>query len=82
MRTGRTDMTVCWAETTVRDASLGRIRSVMEGLRAMNVTPDLAARSVAEEHLRSGDGGDCIEVADGFEGVMPVRDSKDPAVPP
>ncbi|MGC0316244.1 DUF397 domain-containing protein [Kitasatospora acidiphila] len=23
-------------------------------------------------------GGQCIEVADGFPGVMPVRDSKDP----
>ncbi|KPC61158.1 DUF397 domain-containing protein [Streptomyces chattanoogensis] len=29
----------------------------------------------------SGDGGDCIEVADGFAGVIPVRDSKDPAGP-
>jgi hypothetical protein len=26
----------------------------------------------------SDNGGQCIEVADGFEGVMPVRDSKDP----
>jgi hypothetical protein len=26
----------------------------------------------------SGNSGDCIEVADGFAGVMPVRDSKDP----
>ncbi|MDH6131024.1 hypothetical protein P3T37_000391 [Kitasatospora sp. MAA4] len=25
--------------------------------------------------------GDCIEVADGFVGVMPVRDSKDPDGP-
>ncbi|MDH6136742.1 hypothetical protein P3T37_006173 [Kitasatospora sp. MAA4] len=31
----------------------------------------------------SGGGGDqeCIEVADGFPGLMPVRDSKDPAGP-
>ncbi|MDH6138930.1 hypothetical protein P3T35_000919 [Kitasatospora sp. GP30] len=26
----------------------------------------------------SGNGGTCVEVADGFPGVMPVRDSKDP----
>lgn len=25
-----------------------------------------------------GDGGDCVEVADGLVGVLPVRDSKDP----
>ena len=29
----------------------------------------------------SGNSGDCIEVADGFVGVMPVRDSKDPQGP-
>ncbi|WP_377269635.1 DUF397 domain-containing protein [Peterkaempfera sp. SMS 1(5)a] len=29
----------------------------------------------------SGDGGDCIEVADGFPGAVPVRDSKDPHGP-
>ncbi|WP_329584191.1 DUF397 domain-containing protein [Kitasatospora sp. NBC_01250] len=26
----------------------------------------------------SGDSGDCIEVADGLPGLLPVRDSKDP----
>ncbi|MEU4115452.1 DUF397 domain-containing protein [Kitasatospora sp. NPDC028055] len=29
----------------------------------------------------SGGGGECIEVADGFTGVTPVRDSKDPHGP-
>ncbi|MER7754421.1 DUF397 domain-containing protein [Kitasatospora sp. NPDC097643] len=29
----------------------------------------------------SGGGGECIEVADGFPGVMPVRDSKNPNGP-
>ncbi|MGK4580233.1 DUF397 domain-containing protein [Kitasatospora sp. HPMI-4] len=29
----------------------------------------------------SQQGGACIEVADGFPGVVPVRDSKDPAGP-
>ncbi|MFB7127078.1 DUF397 domain-containing protein [Kitasatospora sp. NPDC056273] len=26
----------------------------------------------------SNNGGSCVEVADGYPGVMPVRDSKDP----
>ncbi|GAA2134809.1 hypothetical protein GCM10009760_12510 [Kitasatospora kazusensis] len=29
----------------------------------------------------SNGGGGCIEVADGFPGVVPVRDSKDPEGP-
>ncbi|MDH6108470.1 hypothetical protein P3T36_003886 [Kitasatospora sp. MAP12-15] len=29
----------------------------------------------------SGQGGECVQVADGILGVMPVRDSKDPAGP-
>ncbi len=29
----------------------------------------------------SGSGGQCIEVADGFPSLMPVRDSKDPQGP-
>ncbi len=29
----------------------------------------------------SGDSGDCIEVADGFPGLTPVRDSKNPGGP-
>ncbi|WP_395292470.1 DUF397 domain-containing protein [Kitasatospora hibisci] len=29
----------------------------------------------------SQQGGDCIEVAPGFAGVLPVRDSKDPSGP-
>lgn len=29
----------------------------------------------------SGQGGNCVEVADGFAGVLPVRDSKDPQGP-
>jgi len=28
-----------------------------------------------------GEGGSCVEVADGFPGIMPVRDSKDPEGP-
>ncbi|WP_097239732.1 DUF397 domain-containing protein [Streptomyces sp. 1331.2] len=29
----------------------------------------------------SNNGGNCVEVAPGFSGVMPVRDSKDPNGP-
>ncbi|MFD8755039.1 DUF397 domain-containing protein [Kitasatospora sp. NPDC059577] len=29
----------------------------------------------------SNNGGSCVEVAPGFPGVMPVRDSKDPSGP-
>ncbi|MEU8925794.1 DUF397 domain-containing protein [Kitasatospora sp. NPDC048545] len=29
----------------------------------------------------SGSGGQCVEVADGFTGIVPVRDSKDPSGP-
>ncbi|MEU0136709.1 DUF397 domain-containing protein [Streptomyces sp. NPDC006296] len=29
----------------------------------------------------NGDGGECLEVADGFPGLVPVRDSKDPDGP-
>ncbi|MGK4580943.1 DUF397 domain-containing protein [Kitasatospora sp. HPMI-4] len=29
----------------------------------------------------SGSGGECVEVADGFPGIRPVRDSKDPEGP-
>nr|WP_199523396.1 DUF397 domain-containing protein [Kitasatospora sp. MBT66] len=29
----------------------------------------------------SGETGDCVEVADGVPGVLPVRDSKDPSGP-
>ncbi|MFB8170675.1 DUF397 domain-containing protein [Kitasatospora purpeofusca] len=30
---------------------------------------------------RSGQGGDCVEVAPEFPGLVPVRDSKDPQGP-
>ncbi|GGU58476.1 DUF397 domain-containing protein [Kitasatospora aureofaciens] len=37
------------------------------------------ARWVKSRH--SGNGGNCVEVAPDFPGVMPVRDSKDPEGP-
>lgn len=40
---------------------------------------------MADQWIKSsysaGNGGDCIEVAPGFPGVVPVRDSKDPHGP-
>ncbi|MDH6133988.1 hypothetical protein P3T37_003387 [Kitasatospora sp. MAA4] len=39
--------------------------------------PDLTAASWRKSTY-SGNGGDCIEVADGFPGAVPVRDSKNP----
>lgn len=68
-------------EALSESASQGMIRSVMEGLRTMNTTLNLDAASWRKSTYSTGDGGECIEVADGFEGVMPVRDSKDPAGP-
>ncbi len=42
--------------------------------------PDLGG-AVWRRSSFSGQGGDCVEVAGGFPGLMPVRDSKDPEGP-
>ncbi|MFJ7907411.1 DUF397 domain-containing protein [Kitasatospora sp. NPDC096204] len=42
---------------------------------------DLTDASWRKSSYSGGGGGACIEVADGFAGVMPVRDSKDPSGP-
>ncbi|MFC8716074.1 DUF397 domain-containing protein [Kitasatospora sp. NPDC057198] len=39
------------------------------------------SRAVWRKSSFSGCQGNCVEVADGFPGVVPVRDSKDPAGP-
>ncbi|GAA1936949.1 DUF397 domain-containing protein [Kitasatospora viridis] len=39
--------------------------------------PDLTGASWRKS-THSGNGGDCVEVADGIPGVVPVRDSKNP----
>lgn len=42
-------------------------------------TPDAPASLVWRKSSYSGgDGGDCLEVADGVPGAVPVRDSKNP----
>lgn len=42
---------------------------------------DLTEASWRKSSYSGGGGGQCIEVADGFAGVTPVRDSKDPSGP-
>ncbi|WP_374982657.1 DUF397 domain-containing protein [Streptomyces fradiae] len=42
---------------------------------------DLDSACWRKSSYSNGTGGDCLEVADGFPGVLPVRDSKRPAGP-
>ncbi|MEU2564033.1 DUF397 domain-containing protein [Streptomyces longispororuber] len=39
---------------------------------------DLDAAVWRRSSYSNAQGGDCVEVADGFQGVVPVRDSKRP----
>ncbi|MFE5866456.1 DUF397 domain-containing protein [Streptomyces virginiae] len=39
---------------------------------------DLSAATWRKSTYSNGTGGDCVEVADGLAGVVPVRDSKRP----
>ncbi|PYC78621.1 DUF397 domain-containing protein [Streptomyces tateyamensis] len=39
------------------------------------------SRATWRKSTHSGSGGNCVEVADGFPGITPVRDSKNPAGP-
>ncbi|WDG30799.1 DUF397 domain-containing protein [Streptomyces sp. CA-278952] len=43
--------------------------------------PDLTAAAWRKSSYSNQEGGDCVEVADGFPGVVPVRDSKNPHGP-
>ncbi|AVZ73742.1 DUF397 domain-containing protein [Streptomyces lunaelactis] len=40
--------------------------------------PDLNGAVWRSSSYSNQEGGDCVEVADGFPGVVPVRDSKAP----
>lgn len=42
---------------------------------------DLSTARWRKSSFSNGDGGNCVEVADGVPGVLPVRDSKDPEGP-
>lgn len=44
-------------------------------------THDLSAARWVKSSYSGSNGGDCVEVAPGFTGVVPVRDSKDPQGP-
>ncbi|SFE81756.1 protein of unknown function [Actinacidiphila alni] len=47
----------------------------------MSTTPDLTAAAWIKSSYSEGNGGACVEVAPGFAGILPVRDSKDPQGP-
>ncbi|MFG2916744.1 DUF397 domain-containing protein [Kitasatospora sp. NPDC048298] len=42
---------------------------------------EVAAAAWRKSSHSNSDGGNCVEVAPGFPGLVPVRDSKDPAGP-
>ncbi|GAA3489046.1 DUF397 domain-containing protein [Streptomyces cremeus] len=47
----------------------------------MNLALDLSNADWRKSSYTNGDGGACVEIAEGFPGVMPVRDSKRPQGP-
>ncbi|MEV6317092.1 DUF397 domain-containing protein [Streptomyces sp. NPDC051776] len=47
----------------------------------MPTTQDLSTADWRRSSYSNGAGGECVEVADGCPGVVPVRDSKDPHGP-
>ncbi|MGH3313531.1 MAG: DUF397 domain-containing protein [Streptomyces sp.] len=47
----------------------------------MSTSYDLSDAAWRKSSYSNGEGGACVEVADGFAGVMPVRDSKAPEGP-
>lgn len=44
----------------------------------MKQTPDLSTAAWRKSSFSDGGANNCVEVADGFRGVVPVRDSKVP----
>ncbi|MFJ6212519.1 DUF397 domain-containing protein [Streptomyces sp. NPDC092296] len=44
----------------------------------MSTTPDLSRAKWVKSSFSGNGGANCVEVAPGFPGVVPVRDSKDP----
>ncbi|WP_156726986.1 DUF397 domain-containing protein [Streptomyces apocyni] len=47
----------------------------------MSTGPDLSAATWRKSSYSDGQGGSCVEVADGLPRVVPVRDSKVPSGP-
>lgn len=50
-------------------------------MRREHRTPSTPAEAAWRASSHSGGQGDCVEVADGVPGTVPVRDSKRPAGP-
>ncbi|MFI5798430.1 DUF397 domain-containing protein [Streptomyces sp. NPDC051677] len=48
----------------------------------MKHTPDLSVAIWRKSSYSAGGDNNCVEVADGYPGIVPVRDSKVPAVRP
>jgi hypothetical protein len=44
----------------------------------MNPTPDLSTATWRKSSYSDGGANNCVEVADGHPGIVPVRDSKTP----
>lgn len=47
----------------------------------MRTRLDLSTAQWRKSSYSNSDGGNCVEVADGYPGVVPVRDSKIPTGP-
>jgi hypothetical protein len=47
----------------------------------MSTAPELSRVEWVKSSYSDGNGGQCVEVARGLPGVVPVRDSKDPEGP-
>ncbi|WP_432125867.1 DUF397 domain-containing protein [Streptomyces sp. bgisy082] len=47
----------------------------------MQTRPDLTGARWRKSSYSGTNGGDCVEIADGLPGAVPVRDSKNPAGP-
>lgn len=47
----------------------------------MTTAHDLSTAVWRKSSYTNADGGNCVEIAEGFPGILPVRDSKRPAGP-
>lgn len=47
----------------------------------MRHIPELSAARWRSSSYSNANGGECVEVADDFPGIVPVRDSKNPGGP-
>lgn len=60
------------------EESLSLIEAAAEEYRRMTIQPGLSVARWRPSTYSGGNNGNCVEVADGFPGVVPVRDSKNP----